>query len=374
MAASAGSAPIRVLVADDQPDVLMALRLLLKGEGFLAEAVSSPDEILRAASARDFDLILMDLNYSRDTTSGDEGLDLLHRLRQLPETPPTIVMTAWSSLDLAVEAMRRGAVDFVAKPWDNARLVSTLRKNLRQRRSADELTIARKVQSKLFPQTLPALAALDYAGLCVEAGPVGGDYFDYLDLGPGLLGLVLADVCGKGMGAALLMANLQATLRSHLPKTPAAWPETMAAVNQQFFENTAPEHFATVVITEFDNATRRLRYLNCGHNPPLLLRAGGTVEKLDPTTYVVGAFRRLPSQVAEVQLHPGDWLLLFSDGIVEAQAESGEMYGEERLITTALRHRQSSAPGMLEAVRTDLDHFASPAGRDDWTLVAARVR
>ena len=121
------AAASRVLIADDQRDVLEALRLLLKAEGFESETVSSPAGALAAASARDFDAVLIDLNYARDTTSGQEGLDLLGKLQEIDASLPVVVMTAWSSVDLAVEAMRRGARDFVQKPWDNARLLATLR-------------------------------------------------------------------------------------------------------------------------------------------------------------------------------------------------------------------------------------------------------
>jgi DNA-binding NtrC family response regulator len=117
----------RLLVADDQPDVIEALRLLLKGEGYEIETASSPRAVVEAVQAREFDLVLMDLNYARDTTSGAEGLDLLSRLRDTDPTLPVVVMTAWASLDLAVEVMRRGARDFVAKPWDNARLLAIVK-------------------------------------------------------------------------------------------------------------------------------------------------------------------------------------------------------------------------------------------------------
>jgi len=117
----------RLLVADDQPDVIEALRLLLKAEGYEIETASSPRAVVEAVRAREFDLVLMDLNYARDTTSGAEGLDLLSRLRDIDPTLPVVVMTAWASLDLAVEVMRRGARDFVAKPWDNARLLAIVR-------------------------------------------------------------------------------------------------------------------------------------------------------------------------------------------------------------------------------------------------------
>jgi len=117
----------RILIADDQPDVLEALRLLLKGEDYEIQAVNSPAQVLRALEARDYDVLLMDLNYARDTTSGQEGLDLLSRIQALDSTLPIVVMTAWGSVNVAVEAMRRGARDFIQKPWDNTRLLSILR-------------------------------------------------------------------------------------------------------------------------------------------------------------------------------------------------------------------------------------------------------
>jgi len=120
-------AQIRILIADDQPDVLEALRFLLKGEGFMTESAASPAGILAALEAKDFDALVMDLNYTRDTTSGQEGLDLLTRIQGIDSTLPVIVMTAWGSVELAVEAMRRGARDFIQKPWENARLLSIVR-------------------------------------------------------------------------------------------------------------------------------------------------------------------------------------------------------------------------------------------------------
>jgi DNA-binding NtrC family response regulator len=125
--AADAATPDRILVADDQRDVLEALRLLLKGEGFAIETASSPGSVLTTLETRDFDALLMDLNYARDTTSGQEGLDLLGRIQRLDSTLPVVVMTAWGTVDLAVEAMRRGARDFVQKPWDNTRLLTTLR-------------------------------------------------------------------------------------------------------------------------------------------------------------------------------------------------------------------------------------------------------
>lgn len=125
----------RVLAADDQKEVLEALRLMLKGEGFELEAVRSPEAVLAALGDRDYDVALIDLNYTRDTTSGEEGLGLLRRIREMEPSLPVVVVTAWGSVDLAVEAMRRGAADFVEKPWENARLLSVLRTQVEDRKS-----------------------------------------------------------------------------------------------------------------------------------------------------------------------------------------------------------------------------------------------
>src|SRR5918999_5064942 len=119
--------PVRILVADDQADVIEAVRLLLKPEGYVIDTASSPQQLLRAVELKDYDVVLMDLNYTRDTTSGEEGLDLLQRIHVADESLPVVVMTAWGSVNVAVEAMRRGARDFVQKPWDNERLLSIVR-------------------------------------------------------------------------------------------------------------------------------------------------------------------------------------------------------------------------------------------------------
>src|SRR5258706_2697195 len=185
---------MRVLVGDDQLDVLEALRLLLKGAGHRTVTVDSPNALLAAARADSFDLILMDLNYARDTTSGQEGLDLLASLQAQQNAAPIVVMTAWGSIDLAVEAMRRGAADFVQKPWDNARLLATLDKQAEKVRSArSEMDLARNVQQKLFPRQGIAFQDVAYAGRCAPAHEVSGDYYDFLNLGPERMGIVLAD-------------------------------------------------------------------------------------------------------------------------------------------------------------------------------------
>jgi sigma-B regulation protein RsbU (phosphoserine phosphatase) len=377
----------RVLVADDQPDVLTALRLLLKSQGFQAVAANSPEAVLRTLDEQDFDVILMDLNYTRDTTSGKEGLDLLERLKGLDQAPPVIVMTAWGSIELAVEAMRRGARDFVPKPWENERLIATLREHAATRRDAwtrrqrdgaegratDDLRIAGQVQRKLFPHKSPALRTLQYSAYCRQAGPVGGDYYDFLDLGPGRLGLVLADISGKGVAAALLMANLQASLRSRRGQAWDDLPGVIQSVNQLFCESTERERYATLFFGCYDDAGRTLRYANCGHYPPLLVRAAGGVTRLDSTATVLGLFDRVEVAVGQVELGPGDLLAIFSDGVIEARGRDGEEFGEERLVRLLQRNRERQIAEMPPALSDALMSYAAFGQEDDLTLVVARA-
>src|SRR5437762_12779179 len=163
MKSSDSSTPC-ILIADDQPDVLEALRFLIKGEGYQAVSVNSPPEGVDAVESRDFDAVLMDLNYTRDTTSGQEGLDLLNRIQALDTTLPVIVMTAWGSVELAVEAMRRGARDFIQKPWDNARLSAILKTQIelgRALRKGQRLEAEnRALRAERFPQLIAQSAAM----------------------------------------------------------------------------------------------------------------------------------------------------------------------------------------------------------------------
>jgi sigma-B regulation protein RsbU (phosphoserine phosphatase) len=370
---------LRVLVADDRPDVLEAMRLLLKGAGHKAETVDSPQALLRAAALGSFDLILMDLNYARDTTSGTEGLALLDRLHQQENTAPVIVMTAWGNIDLAVEAMRRGARDFIQKPWDNERLLRMLEKQARdgaQRRRAEqrarsEIEIARNVQQKLFPQKTKLLETADYVGRCVPAHEVGGDYYDFLDLGRGSMGFLLADVSGKGVAAALLMANLQGCFRSQVDRdSPAA---LLHEVNRLFFDSTPPEQYATVFFGQYDDLARRLRYVNCGHLPPVLARAAGAIERLEGDATVLGIFRDWTCTEAVVDLAPGDTLVMFSDGVTEAGIEAGQEFGEERLIAMIQAGRRSALEPAVEAIVEAARGYSSAGQTDDITVVGIRA-
>jgi sigma-B regulation protein RsbU (phosphoserine phosphatase) len=363
--------PYRVLVCDDQPDVLHAMKLLLKGAGYQAVTVDSPRALLDAARPEAFDLILADLNYTRDTTSGEEGLDLLAGLEKQGNTAPVIVMTAWGSIDLAVEAMRRGACDFIQKPWDNSRVLAAIQKQAEsERRRKSEIEIAATVQQKLFPCSVRRLATIDYAGYCAAARGIGGDYYDFLDIGSESLALVLADVSGKGVPAALLMANLQAWFRSQTAESLGRPADLLRALNRHFYASTESDRFVTLFFGAYDGDARRLRYVNCGHCAPMLLDRSGDLRLLEPTATMLGAFQAWTCSEAEVEIGPGDTLLLYSDGVTEAADDRGDEFGEERLMRVLRASSRESADALVDQIAAAVAQFNSGSRTDDVTAVA----
>lgn len=241
-----------------------------------------------------------------------------------------------------------------------------------QRRTDEELDLARRAQARLLVHDAPRLATLEYAGRCVQARAVGGDYFDFLDLGPGRMGLVLADVSGKGMAAALLMASLQASLRSTAGAV-AEFPARLEPVHTLLLRCSESNRYATLFVAAYDDHTRRLVYANCGHNPPLLLRRRGGVERLWPTSPVIGLLDEWSCDTAEVALDAGDLLVLFSDGVTEARSDADEEFGEARLVGALDRHRDAPVARVLHSVIAEVADFTGGEQEDDVTLVVARV-
>jgi serine phosphatase RsbU (regulator of sigma subunit) len=238
--------------------------------------------------------------------------------------------------------------------------------------SARELKTAREVQSRLLPQRLPGLDTLEYAVCYVPARGLGGDYYDFLGKRSGRLGIALGDISGKGISAALMMASLQGSLRSHYAAATNEMGPTLESVNDLFYESTASQHFASLVLADYDDGLRRLRYANCGHLPPLLLRRDGTVERLAPTTTVLGAFEEWSCAVEETDVAAQDLVALYTDGISETTNHRGEEYGEDRLLDSLEIHRHLPLPAMIEAVLQSVRRFGRNRRRDDMTLLIAR--
>ena len=241
-----------------------------------------------------------------------------------------------------------------------------------ERRAAQELEIANEVQCRLFPQTRPPIHALDYCGRCFPARAVGGDYYDFLDLGPDRFGLVIGDVSGKGIAAALLMANLQANLRSQCSIAHDCLENILRVVNQFFSQNTPDGSFATLFFADYHVPTGHLRYINCGHPPALVLRLDGSIDRLDPTATVLGIFKKWDCELGERTIHPGDTLVLYTDGITESFNEARDEFGETRLIESLLRHRALPSQSLLQNIVADVRQFSPHEQHDDITLIIAK--
>jgi sigma-B regulation protein RsbU (phosphoserine phosphatase) len=293
----------------------------------------------------------------------------------------------------------------------SADIESLLEERIEREKLEREIEIAAEVQAQLFPREVPELAGAQIVGECRAARGVAGDYYDYVEIAPGLIAFTLGDVSGKGISAALVMSNLQAALRAQATilserlklsarvaaKTATATGgdekdfempcgvaglddecavEQMAtSINDQLCRSTDSNRFATVFLALYDDRTRRLRYTNAGHNAPLLVRANGAVERLEVGGTVLGAFDWARYEEASATLSPGDLLLIFSDGITEAQNHEGEEYGDERLAAFAVANRTSSAAELCSAIFLEAAMWSGEQEReDDQTVVILKAR
>jgi len=261
---------------------------------------------------------------------------------------------------------------------ENANLMREIAHEVAQRERLNrEVEIAREVQERLFPQSLPAIAGLDYAGHCRPALGVGGDYYDFLALPQGHLGVAIGDVSGKGIAAALMMASLQASLRGEATRAPENLAAAVSNINHLVYEASAANRYATFFYGQYDPGTRTFAYVNAGHNPPMLFQCANgkwSVARLDIGGTVVGLMESFPYQQGSVSLARGDILVAYTDGISEAMNASDEEWGEDRMMKTIDNCVHLPAHEILERVFTAADTFVAGAKQhDDMTLVVLRV-
>jgi sigma-B regulation protein RsbU (phosphoserine phosphatase) len=367
-----------VLLADDQPDVLESLRLLLGPEGFRTEAVTTPDQVVASLARGRVDLLLMDLNYTRDTTSGVEGLTLVDRIRAVEPLLPIVAMTGWSTVELAVEAMRKGVRHFVQKPWDNDALVSLVRSEVEQgrtrrrmaRQQRRELEEAQVVQRSLLPHSLPVLPGVELAVHWQPASGVGGDAFDVALLDEQRLAISVADVAGKGLPAALLMSNVQGTIRAVAAGSNPA--EICGHLNRTLVGQIPEGRFVTLVLAVLDPRTRRVVYSNAGHNQPVRVGRDGAAQRLDRGGPVLGVVPDATYELGALTLEPGDRLVFFTDGIVEA-TDGRDEFGEERFVALVQAHRALPARDLVARIVEEVQAFSHDLHADDATVVALAV-
>jgi sigma-B regulation protein RsbU (phosphoserine phosphatase) len=373
LAAHTALATARILIAEDQREIYEALRMALAPAGYGTVFAATPAVALELLRSDAFDLVLMDMNYRRDTTSGDEGLELLRRVQALDADIPVVVLTAWGSVELAVQSMQRGASDFILKPWDNHRLLDVVSRQVnegRLRRSEHKrhefaMQEAAEVQRALLPAAPPVTTGMQMAVTYQPVAEIGGDYFDVLDFGHST-GLVIADVVGKGVSAALLMTHLRAAVKATATAN-AAPDEVCSRLNEMTSQLNLPGKFTSLFYGTFIHGTNRLRYCNAGHLPPIVVRANST-ERLLAGGPVLGAMATPPYQCGEVVLESGDRLALYTDGVTEA-GSAREEFGEERLVEALVRARGLSLSEMKDAITAEVLAHCEGRPADDLTLI-----
>ena len=367
--------PGRILIIEDQPEVRQAIAMLLATARHETVAAQSPEEALEQVRNQNFDLILLDLNYRRDTTSGAEGLQLMTLLRAQGVDSPIIAMTAWGSIELAVEAMHTGANDFLQKPWDNSHLLRLVSQHLEQQRRQHSVRVRRKIEledaiavhRRLLPRELPVLPGFTIAASSRSFDHIGGDYYDVLSMGD-KVAICIGDVIGKGLPAALMMSNLQAAVKV----TAAPWvapSELCQRINELAFSNGASDKFISFFYAVLSVRTHKLTYCNCGHNPPVLVRANGTVERLEKGGTLIGIRKDELFQESTLALEPGDRLLLFTDGLSEAEDSEGRQYTEDRLVEKFSAPVSKSAQETLNDILQSVDSHCNSRFSDDATAL-----
>jgi sigma-B regulation protein RsbU (phosphoserine phosphatase) len=311
---------------------------------------------------------------------GEEGLELVSRIRSLDSLLPVVVMTAWSSVDLAVEAMRRGASDFVQKPWENHELIEKLQHQLSsaralrkvQRQHDEELEEARRIQDSLLPKKLPTIPGYEIAAMTQPLRFVGGDYYNVARLSEHQTAVCIADIAGKGLPAALLMSSLQAALK------PLMWQklaprELCQRLNRILCDVTPVGKFISFFYAVLDSANHRLTYCNCGHNPPLLVRADGSTTELEAAGAVLGQFPQWSYEQSELQMQAGDKLLIFTDGLVEACNVNDEFFGEQTLIDIARENLNSGAEDLMATLIRAASQHTAQHFQDDASLIVLKA-
>jgi len=370
----------RVLIAEDQEHVREALALLLRGHDYSVLMCSSPNEALSAARQQSPDLALVDMNYRRDSTSGVEGLNLIETLRQLDNTLPIVALTAWGNVDLAVNAMKSGASDFIEKPWRNDSLLEKVQSLTRrgrevrslQRISEFEKQDAQQLQTRIVPRRHLVAGDVELLGESVPAGVVGGDYFGVWQPHPESLHFCVADVSGKGTPGALIAAMLHASV-STLSASDGGAEKIVWEVESILHDQLGEGHFVTMFYGVLDLQNHVLDYVNAGHCPPLVRRNNGAFEMLEPTRPVLGLHNQKAAGAERIRLAPGDGLALYTDGITEAADDSGEEFGPDRL-RSLLDGRVEQLQEQHALILQSVHGHANGKLADDATLLLISVR
>jgi serine phosphatase RsbU (regulator of sigma subunit) len=364
----------KILVVEDEPGIALDVEDTLRLEGHDVEIVDNGETASRRLEEQKFDLILLDV-----MLPGKDGFDVCRELRRVDQNTPVILLTGMSRERDRIYGLDAGANDYVTKPFSPKELAARVRSLLRytqahrrnQERLEEEIRAASEVQQNLFPKSEPSVPGLDYSGLCRPALGVSGDYFDFIRINSQRLALLVADVSGKGMPAALSGASLHGAIRAGL-SAGFRCGEVLARANRLLFEKTTFERFATVFLAVYDARQRTFTYSNAGHYPPALMR-GTSHERLGALTPPLGIFQEIEPAETVIEMRPDDWLLIASDGIPDASNEAGEEFGDPALLAMAARDRFAKASQLCNYIIEAATTFSNGLPNDDMTIVAAHM-
>ncbi len=376
-----GAAPVTdCLVVDDDRVTNLLLRRFLEKRGYRVTSAASGEEALEILRSSRPDIVLLDVSMP-----GIGGLEVLERVRTRELDVAVVMMTAYGTEEVAIEALRRGADDYLRKPFEQAELAAVTertverlqlcRQNAALRRQLDEkrrqleaeLSRAARVQAELLPEESPGIEGFDLAARCVPAREIGGDFYGWVQKDAGCLALTLGDVMGKGMPAALLMATARAVLRALSRQNPPGDTMNQAARALEV-DLQRSSSFVTLFHAQLDAAARRVSYVDAGHGHAFVKRAGGKAERLDTGGIPLGILPGETYEEVSVVLEPGDALVVYSDGLVEAHPDAALS------VETISEHLQGA--GGAEEMVGRLIRLAEPAGPppDDLTVLVLYCR
>jgi sigma-B regulation protein RsbU (phosphoserine phosphatase) len=363
----------RIVVIEDDPAILRGLSDTLRSESYDVLTATDGEHGYRLVREHQPDLVILDL-----MLPGMNGYDICRHIRSHGWVTPILMLTAQDRETNRVQGFEAGADDYVTKPFSIRELLGRVRAILRRSSGrADlanqkELDAARQVQQRLMPAEIPQLPGLHIAGTWRPARIAGGDYFDVLKLDDGRVAICIADVCGKGMPAAMIVSSLQAVVKAFA--SPDRRPKDVCGrVNRVMCENIGGHGLISFFYAVIDSDRKQLSYCNAGHNPPILA-SGNSARLLDCGGGILGVVPDWAYEEQLLPLSPGDRLLMYTDGITETCNEAGEQFGETRLADLVAHFdRQDAAALTGEAVRA-ASHFNNGNFEDDLTVVAVAVQ
>jgi serine phosphatase RsbU (regulator of sigma subunit) len=370
------SQPLKILVVEDsEDDTILLLRELRRGDYEPAfERVDTPGAMRAALDRQPWDVVVADFSMPRFN-----ALAALEVLKEKGLDVPFIIVSGTIGEELAVQAMRNGAQDYIMK-GNLTRLVPAVQRELREaverrerkraedalRETEEQFRVAREIQQRLFPKVAPRFGPFEIAGASAPAEATGGDYFDYLPMADACLGIVVADVTGHGVGPALLMAETRAYLRTIVKSDPDLG-KILTRANKMLADDIDFERYVTLMLVKLDARAKNLTYINAGHPTAYVLNEAGEVKALLKRTGApLGVQQDTPYAAATaIDLSPGDLVLIPTDGMEEAISPNNELFGTDRLLDVAREHRNESAREILDALFSSVRDFSKDQPQSD---------